>query len=376
MNREDPHVLKMPADVHPGAVSGQHAMRATPAPGQAEVAVTTASDADHEAWQRWLDARPDATIYHDWAWRKVLREAFGHRPHYLIAWRGVQVVGILPMVEVKTLLFGHSLVSLPFCPYAGPLAEDRGTHDALDTRAEAIGRELGVDHIEYRSLGESHRNWPRQDLYVTFRKPIFAEPEANLAAIPRKQRAMVRKGIRNALQSDTGDLDAFFALFADNVHRHGTPAHSRRFFELLLQTFGERAEVLVVRDAKREPISAVLSLYFRDEVLPMHAGDAPRARELAANDFKYWELMRRAAESGCRVFDYGRSKRGTGPFDFKKNWGFEPTPLVYEYRLLRGQAIPQNNPLNPRYRLMIATWRRLPRWLVGAIGPYIVRGLG
>lgn len=375
MNREDAHVLQEPPGTHSGATPGQ-STHATPATGQREVTVSVATDADREMWQRWLDARPDATIYHDWAWRNVLREAFGHRPHYLVARRGTQLVGVLPMVEVKTLLFGHSLASLPFCPYAGPLAEDRETHDALDAGAEAIGRELGVDHIEYRSLGKSHRDWPRQDLYVTFRKPISAEPEANMAAIPRKQRAMVRKGIRNALHSDTGDLDAFFALFADNVHRHGTPAHSRRFFELLLQAFGERAEVLVVRDAKRKPISAVLSLYFRDEVLPMHAGDAPRARELAANDFKYWELMRRAAERGCRVFDYGRSKRGTGPFDFKKNWGFEPISLVYEYRMLRGQAIPQNNPLNPRYRLMIAMWRRLPRWLVGAMGPYIVRGLG
>lgn len=364
MNREDPQLLREPVqiDLHP-----------TPA---LPVDVAEAFDADREDWQRWLETRPDATIYHDWAWRRVLAEAFGHRPRFLIARRDERVVGVLPLVEVKTLLFGHSLVSLPFCPYAGPLAEDRATYDALDERAEAMGRELGVDFVEYRGLGDSHRDWPRQDLYVTFRKTLLDSPEANLAAIPRKQRAMVRKGIRNALRSDTGDLDAFFELFVDNVHRHGTPPHRKRFFELLLEAFGERAEVLVVRDPKREPISAVLSLYHRDEVLPMHAGDAPRARELAANDFKYWELMRRAAERGCRVFDYGRSKRGTGPFDFKKNWGFEPTPLVYEYRLLRRTSIPENNPLNPRYRLMIATWRRLPRWFVRATGPYLVRGLG
>ncbi len=363
MNREDPRVLQEP-DAR------------SEVPAQAEITIRVADDADRDDWQRWLEARPDATIYHDWAWRQVLFEAFGHRPHYLIARRNGNVVGLLPLVEVKTLLFGHSLVSLPFCPYAGPLAEDRATHDALDARATAIGREKNVDFIEYRSLGESHRDWPRQDLYVTFRKPIFADPEANLAAIPRKQRAMVRKGIRNALQSGTGDLDAFFALFADNMHRHGTPPHRKRFFELLLDAFGENAEVLVVRDAQGEAVSGVVSLYFRDEVLPMHAGDAPRARELAANDFKYWELMRRAAERGSRVFDYGRSKRGTGPFDFKKNWGFEPTPLTYEYRLLKSDSVPQNNPLNPKYRAMIATWRRLPRWFVDAVGPYIVRGLG
>lgn len=363
MNREDNLLLSQFVETTPDASADP-------------VRVSVAADEDRDDWQRWLATRPDATIYHDWAWRRVLAEAFGHRPHYLVARRGARIVGMLPMVEVKTLLFGHSLVSLPFCPYAGPLAEDRAAHDALDERAEAIGRARGVDFIEYRNLHASHRAWPTQDLYVTFRKPIAADAEANLAAIPRKQRAMVRKGIRNALTSDTGDLDAFFELFAENVHRHGTPTHRKRFFELLLEAFGDRAEVLVVRDTERQPVSAVLSLYHRDEVLPMHAGDAARARALAANDFKYWELMRRAAERGCRVFDYGRSKRGTGPFDFKKNWGFEPTPLSYEYRLLARDSIPQNNPLNPRYRLMIAAWKRLPRWFAGAIGPWLVRGLG
>lgn len=382
MNQENLHLSISPSMAANPAIAFGHdetlpSVRAPrPETTRSPTTVAVALESDRDAWQRWLEARDDASIFHDWAWRQVLAESFGHRPYYLLARRANRVVGVLPLVEVKSLLFGHSLVSLPFCPYAGPLGEDRAVHDALDEHAEALARKLNVELIEYRSLRASHRDWPRQDLYVTFRKAIAADPEANLASIPRKQRAMVRKGMRNALRSDVGDLDTFFELFADNVHRHGTPAHSRRFFASLLDAFGERAEVLVVRDAQREPVSAVLSLYHRDEVLPMHAGDSPRARALAANDFKYWELMRRAAERGCRVFDYGRSKRGTGPFDFKKNWGFEPTPLTYEYRLLRRQSIPQNNPLNPRYRLMIAAWRRLPRWLVDAVGPYLVRGLG
>jgi FemAB-related protein (PEP-CTERM system-associated) len=123
-------------------------------------------------------------------------------------------------------------------------------------------------------------------------------------------------------------------------------------------------------------VSGVLSFYFRDEVLPYYAGDTGAARDLAANDFKYWELMRRACARGTRVFDYGRSKQGTGSYAFKKNWGFEATPLHYEYRLFRGDEVPQQNPLNPRYRALIATWRKLPRPIVNAIGPLIVRNLG
>ena len=140
--------------------------------------------------------------------------------------------------------------------------------------------------------------------------------------------------------------------------------------------FGNDAEVLTVVAPDGRPVSSVLTFYFRDEVLPYYAGDDVAARDLAANDFKYWELMRRACERGCRVFDYGRSKRGTGSFDFKKNWGFEATPLNYEFVLYGGDRIPENNPLNPKYRAFIAVWRRLPLPLANALGPSIVRGLG
>ena len=170
--------------------------------------------------------------------------------------------------------------------------------------------------------------------------------------------------------------DRFFALYADNVRRHGTPALARQYFEALQRVFGADCESLIVVDANGRPVSGVLSFYFRDEVLPYYAGDAVSARDLAANDFKYWELMRRACERGLKVFDYGRSKRGSGSFAFKKNWGFEPQPLHYEYRLYRGKTIPQNNPMNPKYRALIALWRRLPLAVANRIGPHLARNLG
>lgn len=198
-----------------------------------------------------------------------------------------------------------------------------------------------------------------------------------MLAIPRKQRAMVRKGIKNGLVSVLdADVDRFFALYADNVHRHGTPAMPKRYFRMLLDTFGNDCEVLTVTTPDGKPLSSVLSFYFRDEVLPYYAGDDTAARDLAANDFKYWELMRRACARGLKVFDYGRSKQGTGSYAFKKNWGFEPTPLHYEYCLYKRDAIPQNNPANAKYQLMIKTWRRLPIGVANWLGPFIVRSLG
>ena len=332
---------------------------------------------DSDRWERFVQNTDEATFFHRIGWREIIESVFRHRTHYLLAERGQDIVGILPLAEVRSRLFGHALVSLPFCVYGGPVAIDARTELALTDAAADLARSLRVEHLELRNRTAKCAGWPRQDLYVTFRQRLLPDVDANMAAIPRKQRAMVRKGIKNGLRSEVDkSVDRFFSLYADNVHRHGTPPFSRHYFARLAEVFGDACEILIVVDSAGRPVSGVFSFYFRDEVLPYYAGDSADARNLAANDFKYWELMRRACERNVNVFDFGRSKRDTGSFDFKKNWGFEPTPLTYEYQLLTRQDVPQNNPLNPKYRALIALWRRLPRPVANALGPMLVRGLG
>jgi len=340
------------------------------------VAIATAGDDDGDAWQAYVAAHPRAGFFHRWAWRGLIEAQWGHPASYLIARRGHRVCGVLPLALVRSRLFGTRLASLPFCASAGPLADDDAVLAALDTAALALGHRLRVGHIEYRCERPVHPDWPVNGLYATFRRPISHDDDANLMAIPRKQRAMVRKGSGHGLYATIEDADALYPLYADNVHRHGTPALPRRWLRALQQTFANDCEVLIVRDAHGRALSGVMSFRQGDTVLPYYAGDLPRARALAANDFKYWALMRHAARQGCTQFDFGRSKVGSGPYHFKRNWGFEPQPLAYEYRLLGDRAVPQHNPANPRYRLLIATWRRLPRTLVGWLGPQLVRGLG
>ncbi|MDP2784986.1 MAG: FemAB family PEP-CTERM system-associated protein [Sulfurimicrobium sp.] len=332
--------------------------------------------ADAARWDEFVLICPEATFFHRAGWQKVIESAFGHKTWFLYAESEGRIQGVLPLAEINSRLFGHSLISLPFCVYGGIAALSEPAMEALDQAAQALARQQGVDHLEYRNLKPMHPDWPGKDLYVTFRKEIDPDVERNMLAIPRKQRAMVRKGIKAGLASEIDDgVERFFSVFAENVHRHGTPALPKRYFALLKEIFGNDCEVLsVVKDG--QVLSSVLSFYFRDEVLPYYAGDTLAARDVAANDFKYWELMRRACERGIKVFDYGRSKRGTGPFDFKKNWGFEPQPLHYEYQLHRAQAVPDHNPLNPKYRLFIKLWQRLPLSVANAIGPHIVRNLG
>lgn len=322
-------------------------------------------------------ACPDATFFHRSGWQKILHEVFRHPTHFLYAEADGRIQGVLPLAHVKSRLFGNALTGLPFAVYGGVAATREGAAQLLEDEADRIARTLDVEHLELRHIQRRHPDWPAQDLYVTFRKAILPKEEDNMQAIPRKQRAMVRKGIKNGLVAQVdANADRFFALYADNVHRHGTPAMPKRYFQALMNVFGPDCEVLTVSTAEGRPLSSVLSFYFRDEVLPYYAGDDEAARDLAANDFKYWELMRLACARGIRVFDYGRSKQGTGPYAFKKNWGFEPTPLNYEYRLYRRDSIPQNNPANAKYRLLIATWRRMPIGLANWLGPFIVRNLG
>ncbi len=347
-----------------------------PAHLRAQVSVHEAADADAADWQRYVFAHPRATFFHRFEWRALIAEQWRHKPHFLIARRGDEIVGLLPLALMKTRLFGTSLVSLPFCVYGGPLTDDPEALAALDARALEIAQNAGAAHVEYRSIERAHPEWPGTELYVTFRKTISDDEEANMKAIPRKQRAMVRKGIANGLAAAIEDVDAFFPIYANNVHRHGTPGMPLRWFRALKEAFGDDCDTLVVRDSAGRALSAVVSFWFRNEALPYYAGDYEAARELAANDFKYWRLMCHAVARGCTVFDYGRSKVGTGPYAFKKNWGFEATPLGYEYRLLAATEVPQNNPLNPKYRLMIETWRRMPRPVVDWLGPHVVRGLG
>jgi FemAB-related protein (PEP-CTERM system-associated) len=329
------------------------------------------------AWDAFVLAHPQATFFHRAGWQTILLDVFRHETYFLYVERDGCITGILPLAHVKSWVFGNALVSLPFAVYGGVVASDAQTATALEYEASRIARRLGVDHLELRNMRPVHSDWPTQDIYVTFRKKMEPSNDANMQSIPRKQRAMVRKGAKNGLNSVLdGDVDRFYRLYTDNMRRHGTPALPRKYFQALRQEFGDDCEVLTVEGTDGRALSSVLSFYFRDEVLPYYAGDDVLARELAANDFKYWELMRRACARSAAVFDFGRSKTGTGSYAFKRNWGFEPTTLHYEYQLYKRSGIPQNNPSNSRFKPMIAVWRRMPLEVTNWLGPYIVRSLG
>ena len=345
--------------------------------------VTPLTPARSAAWDAFVAAHPHGSFLHRAAWAGLLERGFGYDTHYLLAEQDGAVTGILPMARVKTRLFGDSLVSAPFLVYGGPLVAEAAAAAALTQAALELQRRLGVPVMEwrFRDAAETGPEWQaRDDLYVTFRKPLAADHEANMKAIPRKQRAMVRKGIDKGLTSSAGrtpsDVDALFRIYSESVRNLGTPVFPRRWFRLLAETFAADMDVVTILHEGR-PVAAVLNFYDeRGEVLPYYGGGNALSRPLAAHDFMYWEVMRRAVDRGCRAFDFGRSKLGTGAFAFKKNWGFAPTPLLHRFHLAPGAAIPDHNPLNPKYAMFIKAWKRLPLPVANLVGPHIVRGVG
>ena len=338
--------------------------------------IRLAVEADKTAWDAYVLAHPDGSLFHLDNWRQSVEQAFGHPSHALLAEDGGRVVGVLPLGEIDSRIFGHFLVSAPFAELGGPLADSPEVAGQLLELAAEIGMERDCAYVELKNKSALD-GLPTKNLYFNFSKEILPEVEANFNAIPRKSRAAVRKGINEGLTASFGNdqFDDFYEVMARSYHQLGTPIFSRRFFRAFLDVFGDDAEVMVVRNKGGHPVGCVMSFYHKDRVMPYYAGSLWEYRQLCPNDFKYWELMKRGCERGYKVFDYGRSKVDTGSFSFKKHWGFEPTPLAYQYQLLKAAELPNLSPANPKYQKKIELWRKMPLALTKIIGPTLAKYL-
>ena len=343
------------------------------------IKVTQLEERDRDAWNHYVHCSVDATFFHLVEWQSIFDDVLGHRSYYLMAKKAAEVVGIFPLVHVKSKLFGNALISVPFGVYGGILADDEQVQELLSEQALTLARELKVDYVEVRdqfAVNTLDASWHAKDLYVTFKKELLATEEDNFKAIPRKQRAVVRKAIDYGLTSEwDNDTDRFYAMYSESVRNLGTPVLSKKYYQSLLDVFGDQCRVLTILD-KDQPVSSVLNFYFKDQVLPFYGGGPAIARSCRANDFMYWELMRLSVEQGIKVYDFGRSKDGAGSYRFKKHWGFKPEPLPYRFHLIKAKDVPDLSPVNPKYQLAIKAWQKLPLPVTHMVGPIIARNLG
>ncbi|WP_260580503.1 FemAB family XrtA/PEP-CTERM system-associated protein [Sphingopyxis sp. PET50] len=332
------------------------------------------------AWDAYVAAHPAATPFHTRAWCEAITRATGHK-HHLIAQRDAVgcITGILPLHHVRSPLFGQALVASGFAVGGGILADSPAIAAVLADAAIDLAGSLGVPSIELRG-GPLPDGWHVEEgVYAGFARDLARDEEAELLAIPRKQRAEVRKALGGDLEVATGSDAAHraehYRVYATSVRNLGTPVFPKALFACVLDALGDKADILTVHGGG-EAVASVLSLYWRGTVMPYWGGGLASARTQRANELMYFALMNHARAKGCTRFDFGRSKLGTGPFAYKKNWGFEPEPLTYARWLAPGQRPRDTNPTSARYRLQVDLWKKLPLWAANRIGPLIARGLG
>jgi len=343
------------------------------------VVILITDNFDPTAWDNFVRSHPNGSPFHLMAWQSMLCDTFGHQAFHLAATTSSgNVTGVLPLLLVRSRIFGPLLVSSPQASYGGILADSESVSQAIFQRAVELAKELRVQFVEFRNFRNSLAMDAllQKDLYVTFRTELWPDPEANMLAIPRKTRAEIREGIRNDLEFRVDEIgpSEFFDVYSRSVHELGTPVFPKQLFVNGLKHFGSDCKICSVH-WKGRLVSAVWTLFYKDEVIPHFGGSLREYNRLAVNNFMYWMLMKYGCEHGYKVFDFGRSKKGTGSFDFKKRWGMTMTDLPYQYFLVRQQSMPDTSPLNPKFLKAIQIWRRLPLPVTQFIGPLVSKHL-
>jgi FemAB-related protein (PEP-CTERM system-associated) len=338
------------------------------------VVVDVATEADAELWDRYVGSQPNASGYHVWGWRRVFKQALGHDSFYLVARDRKRFVGVLPLVHIKSSLFGRSLTSLAFLNYGGVVADSGAAAAALITAAGDLARRLRCGHVELRHKGRQFPDMPCRQHKVAMVLKLEADVWDRL---DRKVRNQVRKAQKSELTAERGDdrlLSEFYEVFARNMRDLGTPVYSPRLFAEVLAVFPDRAALHIVRLGAK-PIAAGLTYRTGTTVEVPWASSVREYNHLCPNHLLYWNIIETTLRSGGEVLDFGRSTPHEGTYKFKEQWGADPVPLHWEYVLTNGSALPNIGPANPRFHLMIEAWKKLPVKVATALGPHVVRGI-
>jgi FemAB-related protein (PEP-CTERM system-associated) len=338
---------------------------------------TASSDCQQQEWDAYVVGRPDATGYHQWRWRNVFSQAFGHDCEYLVVRQNGEISGVLPIVVVDSWLFGRFGVSLPFVNYGGVLADTPHFTEALVHSAAASAKKRRLSHLEFRHRSRICPDLPSKQHKVAMLLPLAAAASDMWMTFDRKARNQIRKAEKSGLDLQIGGvelLDDFYTVFAHNMRDLGTPVYSKAFFAAVFQEFPADTRVFLVKKAQ-QPIAAGISYAFRHVIEVPWASSLREFLPLSPNNLLYWSVIQYAIEHGYRTLDFGRSTPNEGTFHFKRQWGAEPSPLYWEYQLISRKTIPDQSPKNPKLLAAIEAWKRLPLAVANWLGPSIVRGI-
>ncbi len=337
---------------------------------------------DSPRWDDYVKSHKQGSFFHLSGWQTVIKNSFSHSCYYLYAELEGQICGVLPLVEVNSKLFGHALISTPFCVYGGAITDAEDITRQLEQHACELAEQLEVDYLELRYKEQQNSSLLLKQASSTFGCHLGDDKEQILANVKKKQRAVIRHSLKNELSFKTTQknndqtFDAFYQLLSTSYRNLGTPIFSKKYFQQLVEVFGNDVDIAVISDKENKPSNTVMNFYFNEQVLPYYGGGTNDARYLKSADFMYYQVMCSAREKGFTWFDFGRSKNDGGPYKYKKHWGMEPKPLYYYYHLVKAEGLPNLSPNNPKYKLFIGLWKKLPLKISQLAGPFLSKYLG
>lgn len=328
-----------------------------------------------ELWSEYVAQSEKATVAHQIEWREIMQIGLGHQPRYLMCLDQKRVTGLLPMFLVRTWWGKKYLISLPWIDYGGIIADNQAVARELLASATELAKTEAAEFVELRSVNSDQLGLDERTDKVTFKLPLQVDHELLWEGFDAKLRNQIRKADKSGLTTEfvaSDGLNDFYRVFSRNMRDLGTPVWGRRFFEEIFTRLSERASLILVRKERRV-IAAGLVLKFKGSLYVPSASAYRDSLKFCPNHALYWKVIKSGCEDGMVSFDFGRSSTDSNTFRFKKQWVPKPTQLTWQYHLHLSQTMPQINPDNPKYRLMINLWRKMPLPLANWLGPKVIR---
>ena len=335
------------------------------------------TDADANAWDAFLGEAPGASFYHLFGWKGINERSFGHRCFYLAATEAERIVGVFPIVFIKSRLFGKILCSMPFVNFGGPCALRPEGEEKLLVEAEDLVRRIGADYLEIRGMKRVAVELPTSEHKVSMTVGLESDPDILWAAFDTKHRREIRHASKQGLHVKHGGaelLDPFYEILSESWKSLGTPLYEKSYFRDVISAFPGSVRIFLAYHGDMA-ISAAMNGYWARRVEGMWLGNRSGNRRLSPGYVLYWEMIKHACENGFETFHLGRSTVQSGGEFFKKKWNAYPTQLYWQYILGKVKEIPRLNVENPKYRIAIGVWKSIPGSITGAIGPFLAKNI-
>ena len=341
------------------------------------IVVKQAVDSDIPEWQRYVGENPEATFYHRSEWKNIIEKSFGHKTYYLMALDNEKTVGILPLVHIKSLVFGSIFCSMPFLNFGGVCADNSEVEITLLREAERILKSKNGDYLELRHLKQTSMSIPCKSHKVSMTIELNPDPEIVWNQFDRKHRSNVRRAEKNGLEIKHGNgelLPRFYEVMCRGWKELGTPMYAYSFLENIVDAMGEAIEIYIISYEGKDVAASFIG-YHKDTVEGMWLSALHEYGKLQAGYVLYWEMIKRACEKGYGQFHLGRSSAEGGGEFFKKKWNATPKPLYWEYILNKSKDVPELNVDNPKYHRAIEIWKKLPPGVTAFIGPHLAKNI-